>query len=206
MHKKLMIIGASGHGKVVADIAKKNGYEEIKFLDDDKNKKRNGIYEVVGTSEDIDKYLNDYDFFVGIGNNEVRKKISKLLTEKNIKQPILIHPNAVIDATVTIGEGTVIMANAVINADTKIAKHCIINTSSTVDHDCVLENYVHVAPGSHLSGNVHVGNLTWIGVGSTVINNITICDSCFLGAGAVVIKNIKDRGTYVGVPIRMVEK
>lgn len=199
MCKKLIIIGASGHGKVVADIAKKNGYEEIKFLDDDRSKKQNGIYEVIGTSEDIDKYLNEYDFFVGIGNNKVRKRISKLLTANNIMQPILIHPSAVIDKTVVIEEGTVVMANVVINADAKIGKQCIINTASTVDHDCVIGNFSHISPGVNIAGTVCIGNTCWIGIGSSIINNISICDECIIGAGSVVINSIRKKGTYVGI-------
>lgn len=134
MKDKIVIIGASGHGKVVADIAKLNGYQEIVFVDDDINKEKCGLYKVVGTSNDVSKYKERYDFFVAIGSNDIREKLTDKLNDLNIEPILLIHPSAVIDATVSISSGTVIMANAVLNADVKIGKGCIINTGSTVDH------------------------------------------------------------------------
>lgn len=206
MENRIVIIGASGHGKVIADIAKLNGYQEIVFLDDDKTKKKNGMYDVLGTTEDVVKYKENHDFIIAVGNNEIREKISNILEKENIKQTTLIHPSAVIDQTATIDAGTVIMANAVVNASAKIGKGCIINTASTIDHDCLLENYVHVSPGAHVAGTVHIGKSTWLGTGTNVINNISITKQCIIGAGSVVIKDIKTSGTYVGSPVRMVIK
>lgn len=201
--KKLIIIGASGHGKVIANIAKLNGYTDITFLDDDLSKKKNGKYDVIGTSSDIDKYRNvDTDFFVGIGNNAIRKKMTEILLEKEIHQPILIHPSAVIDETASIEEGTAVMANVVINADARIGKYCIINTATTVDHDCIIHDYVHLSPGVHVAGTVEIGKSCWIGIGASIINNITICKDCVVGAGSVVIKNVEETGIYVGVPVK----
>ena len=201
MDKKLLIIGAGGHGKVIADIAKLNGYKEIAFLDDDTTKKKNGKYDVINTTAAIDEYINDYDFFVGIGDNQIRKKLTIKLKQKNIVQPVLIHPSAVIDSTVSIGNGTVVMANVVINADSKIGDGCIINTSSSIDHDCLINNYTHISPGVHVAGTVSVGECTWIGIGTSIKNNLYITSNCIIGAGAAVVKNIKEQGTYVGVPV-----
>lgn len=204
MKDRIMIIGAGGHGKVVADIARLNGYKEILFLDDDISRKTNGRYQVVGTSNDIDRYKEEYDFFVAVGGNDMRERITVKLSEMNIEQPILIHPSATVDETVKIGEGTVIMANAVINADSKIGRGCIINTSASIDHDCIIDDYVHISPGAHIAGGVQIGRKTWIGAGSTVINNVSICEQCIVGAGSVVIKDIAECGTYVGSPARKV--
>ena len=204
MAEKLIIIGAGGHGKVIADIAKLNGYKEIYFLDDDINKQFNGKYKVVGTLNDIGKYLNDYDFFVGIGDNQIRKTITKRLNELNIELPVLIHPSAIIDETVSIQPGTVVMANVVINADSKIGIGCIINTSSSVDHDCLINDYAHISPGVHIAGNVHIGEDVWIGTGAAIINNTNIYKDCIIGAGGVVIYDIKEKGIFVGCPIRRI--
>lgn len=201
--KKIIIIGASGHGKVIANIAELNGYEEIYFLDDDKTKIKNSKYDVIGTSKEIEKYL-DYDFIVGIGNNKIRAKIMDELEMKKCNIVSLIHPRAIIDDTVSIEQGSVVMANAVINADTKVGKGCIINTSCSVDHDCILEDYVHVCPGAHIAGSVFVKEHTWIGIGSSIKNNITITSNVLIGAGGVVIKDINEEGTYVGVPAKRI--
>lgn len=201
MNTTLIIIGASGHGKVIADLAETlQQYKEIYFLDDDPKKKSCMGYQVIGTSADIDSYVTKADFAVAIGNAKVREKILEGLLQKDASIPVLIHPNACVAKHVQIGAGTVVMAGSVIQADCCIGKGCIINTCSSVDHECVLEDYVHVAVGTHLAGAVEVGKSTWIGAGTTVINNIKICERCMIGAGALVVKNIENAGTYIGVP------
>ncbi len=198
--KKLAIIGASGHGKVVADIAKKNGYKEILFLDDDDSVRECGDFPVVGKSFEAETI--DADVIIGIGNANIRSRIQEAVPEE--KLITLIHPDAVVAEDVLIGAGTVIMAGAVINPGAKIGKGCIVNTCSSVDHDCVIGDYVHIAVGGHLCGMVSVGNKTWIGAGATVVNNVAICPDCMIGAGAAVVKNIDSAGTYIGVPARRI--
>lgn len=196
--KKLVIIGASGHGKVIADIAVRNGYEDIVFLDDDGAVKECAAFPVVGkTSEALHM---DGDKVVAIGNASIREEISK-----KIKPVTLIHPDAVVSRRVEIGEGTVVMAGAVVNSDVKIGKGCIINTGASIDHDCVIENYVHISVGAHVAGTCVIGEKTWIGAGTTVSNNVNICSGCMVGAGSVVIKDIREAGTFVGVPARKVK-
>lgn len=199
--KKLAIIGASGHGKVIADIAVKNGYKEIVFLDDNPNAQECAGFRVVGPSEDVDKY-SDYDVIVAIGNASIRKKMHKQVGEYRLTT--LIHPQSVISRRVTIGKGTVVMAGAIINSDTNIGEGCIINTGASVDHDCNIGDFVHVSVGAHVAGTVTIGDGTWIGAGTTVSNNIVICSECMIGCGAVVVSNISESGTYVGSPVRKI--
>lgn len=205
MQKKVVIIGASGHARVIADIVKKSNDELIGFLDDNEKIQGSIIFEdkiVLGnTSEEFIKKYSDCYFIIGIGSNHVRKIISQKYP--NLKWYTAIHPSAVIGSNVTIGEGTAIMAGTVINTGTNIGKHCILNTCSSLDHDNILEDYVHVSPGSHLAGTVKIGEGTWICAGVTVINNISIANNNVIGAGATVIRNIEENdSTFVGVPIR----
>ncbi|MFZ7109039.1 NeuD/PglB/VioB family sugar acetyltransferase [Avibacterium avium] len=195
-NKKLVIIGASGHGKVVADIAKLTGYSEILFLDDNESIKECNGYPVIGKTELLETL--DNDIFIAIGNNKIRRELIKNLQNK--KLVTLIHPNAIITKDTKIGKGTVIMAGAVINSNCSIGEGVIINTSSSIDHDCYIGNYTHASVGCHIAGTVDIGQNCWLGIGSIVSNNITICDDSIIGAGAVVIKNIEKAGTYVGVP------
>lgn len=199
--KRLAIIGASGHGKVLADIAVKNGYTDIRFFDDNENLNECGGYPVAGKSNEAAAW--DAEIIVGIGNAGIRKRIQETFSEDRLAT--LIHPNAVIADNVVIRAGTAVMAGAVINPGTRIGKGCIINTCASVDHDCMVGDYVHVSVGSHLCGTVTIGDETWIGAGATVINNVSICPECMIGAGAVVVKNIEKSGTYVGVPTRELE-
>ncbi|MDA2271786.1 acetyltransferase [Bacillus thuringiensis] len=206
MKKKLLIIGASGQGKVVADVAlKMNKWQSIVFLDDNESVKSSLGIEVIGKSMDFLNYIEDYDFFVGIGNNVIREEIQGKLEAEGASLPTLIHPSAIIGDQVEFGAGTVVMAGAVINCCTIIGKGCIINTGSTIDHDNLIEDYVHISPGVHLAGTIKVGRGTWLGIGSVVSNNISITDGCRIGAGALVIRNINETGTYVGVPVKKIK-
>lgn len=205
MKKELVIIGASGQGKVVADIALKlQKYEKIVFLDDNKETKDCMGIPVVGSSKDVEKYINQADVFVAIGNCKVREKITKELLSFGASIATLIHPMAVIANNVSIGDGTVVMAGAVINSDSKIGRGCIINTCASIDHDCNIADYVHVSVGAHICGTVMVDENTWIGAGAIIKNNISICGECMIGAGAVVVKDIEEAGTYVGMPAKQV--
>ena len=206
MKNRLIIIGASGHGKVVADIAvKMNKWQSIAFLDDNESIKVCMDIPVIGKTDDALKYKDEADFFVAIGNNATRERVQTKLESEGASIATLIHPNAIIGHQVSVGIGTVIMAGAVINSSSVIGKGCIINTNSSVDHDCVLEDYVHVSPGASLAGSVKIGKSSWIGIGSVISNNINICSGCMLGAGTVVIRDITEPGTYVGIPVRKID-
>lgn len=195
---RLIIIGASGHGKVVADIATLNGFTDIVFLDNNPAISSCAGYPVLGPDTMIAEL--DGDVFVAVGNADIRKRLMERDYTRHF--PILIHPNAVVAKDVEIGAGSVVMAGTVINPGARIGKGVIVNTSSSVDHDCVVGDYCHIAVGAHLSGTVVVGEGTWIGTGATVSNNIIICGDCMIGAGAVVIKDVHIPGIYMGVPAR----
>lgn len=205
MKDKLLIIGANGHGKVVADIALKlNKWQSIAFLDDNENIESSMGIDVIGKTKDAFMYVEDYDIFVGIGNNTIREKIQRMLEAEDATIPTLIHPSAIIGKQVELGFGSVVMAGAVINCCSKIGNGCIINTSVTIDHDNFIDDYVHISPGSHLAGTVRVGRSSWLGIGSIVSNNVNIFSGCIVGAGAVVVRDITETGNYVGVPARRV--
>ena len=201
MSNRLIIIGAGGHGKGIADIAVKNGYTNISFLDDGATGDRMG-FPIIGTTAEVEG-LNDgkTDFVIGIGNNKIRKMIAE---KYDVNWVTLIHPSAQIATGVSIGEGTVIMAQAVVNACAVVGRHCIVNTRAVVEHDNFLGDFVHISPRVALGGTVRIGEQSHIGIGATVINNINVCRDCTVGGGAVVIRNIEHRGTYVGIPAKEV--
>lgn len=197
MNSRLIIIGAGGHGRVIADIALKNGYKNIFFVDDFA-KGECMDFPIVGTVDKTQE-LNDgkTDFVVAVGDNKVREDIA---CRFNVSWATLIHPSAQIGTNVTVGEGTVVMANAVINPGVVIGNHCIINSASVVEHDCKISSFVHISVRAALGGTVEIGKSTFVGIGAAVKNNISICSDCVIGAGAVVVRNIESSGVYVGVP------
>lgn len=202
MKKSIVIIGAGGHGKVIADIVLSSGDIVTGFLDDDCKEKSICGFPVLGRISDYVEYKDHSMFVVAIGNAKIREKIVSELSDVNWYTAI--HPTAVVSRMATnIGCGTVIMANAVVNPGASIGKHCIINTAAVVEHDNVIEDYVHISVGAKIAGTVHIGKRTWIGIGATAKNNISICDDCMIGAGGVVVKDILIPGTYIGVPVTM---
>jgi len=207
MKEKLLIVGAGGHGKVLADISRRiNRWKYIAYVDDNLVGQSIMGIDVIGKASDAFLLIPEYDIIVGIGNNTVRYQYQSKLEASGASIPILIHPNAVVGDEVTFGNGTVVMAGAVINCCTKIGKGCIINAGSTVDHDNIIEDYVHISPGVHIAGTVRIGRATWLGIGSIVSNNLKITSDCIIGAGAVVINDLMHPGTYVGVPARRVSE
>ena len=199
--KKLMILGAGGHGKVVADIARLCGYEQIAFLDDDTTKTAWVSYPVLGTTQQFQQY-SDWEFFVAMGNSQLRQQLHDALAEAGKTIATLVHPKAVVAQSAQLGRGSIVMAGVVINPDAVIGDGCIINTCASVDHDCVVEDFCHISVGSHLSGTVHLQQHVLLGIGATVSNNLTICPNCTIGAGAAVITDICQSGTYIGVPAK----
>lgn len=200
--KHVVIIGASGHGKVIANIIQLSGDQVVGFLDDDYKKTEVYGLPILGEIKKAEKFQK-YEFIIAIGNNYIRKKIAEHYSY--LKYYTAIHPSAIIDKSTIIKKGSVIMASAVINAESKIGRHCIINTASIIEHDNIIGDYVHISPNATLSGTVSVGKCSHIGAGATVINNVNIVDNVIVGAGSVVIKDLKDSGTYVGAPAKLID-
>lgn len=203
---KLLIYGASGHGKVVGDIAMSLGWKNLQFYDEQYaempklyNKKAVGDWQLL-----LDDLSGASGVIVAIGNNYHRENYLKLLQERNAPIVSLIHSSAVISEYSKIGTGSVVMPNVVVNAGAVVGVGTILNTSSSVDHDCEIDSFVHLSPGAKLAGGVKVGGCSWLGLNSCVIENITIGDSVIVGAGAVVVKDVGDNKKVLGVPAREV--
>ncbi len=201
MRDKLMIIGAGGQGAVCADVAKLCGYKTIEFLDDIRLEKEN----VKGPTSLLPSVVGDYDIFVAIGDNRIRRSFIEKAISANGDLATLIHPSSIISENVKIGAGTVVTAGAVINPGAVVGIGVIVNTLSSVDHNCELGDYSHIGVGSHLAGTVKTGEETFVGAGAVIINNISIAPQTVIGAGAVVIKDLTETGTYVGVPVRKIK-
>ena len=213
--KKIAILGASGHGKVIAEIAELNGFDEVVFFDDawtdnerggeceEQYQRSDFPWKVVGNTESLLACLRDFeDCAVGIGDNGTRWEKLSSLKRAGARLTPLIHPNATVSRYTELGEGSVVMAKAVINPFVKVGEACIVNTGSTIDHDCVLEHAVHVCPGANLAGGVEVGSESWVGIGACVRQYLKIGSGVKIGAGAAVVKDVSDHQTVVGIPAR----
>ncbi len=201
---RLALLGASGHGKVVADMAQLLGWQSVQFFDDAwPSFASNCHWPVAGDTTTLLAHLQEFDgVLVSIGHCATRWQKQRTLQAAGAQLVSLVHPRACVSSLATLGVGSVVMAGAVVNVDAVVGEACIINTGASVDHDCKLGHAVHICPGAHLSGDVAVGVCSWIGVGVAVRQGVRIGAEVMVGAGAVVVKDVSDGHTLVGNPAR----
>jgi acetyltransferase EpsM len=194
-----VLMGAGGHGAVVAEAIELSGGKIENFVDHFSTSKELCGYGIV--SEHNGLVHDNSKFIVTIGDNVTRK--TRVLERERV-YGIVKHPGASISKRSLLGEGSVVMAGVCINTNTRIGKHCIINTSSTIDHDCIIDDFVHVAPSSALAGGVEVGEGSFIGLGAFIIQGVKIGKWCVIGAGSVVIRDVPDFSVVAGVPAKFI--
>ncbi len=204
--KRIAIVGASGHGKVVADVASLLGWEVIEFFDDRwPQMQHNDHWPVSGSSETLHNRMKEFDcFIIAIGDNQTRLSKLEDFTTHREKIGTLVHPRAVVSHYSEIGRGAVIFANAVVNPGAHVGDGVIINTGALIDHDCLIGNGVHVSPGAVLAGGVSIGDCSWIGMGACVRQMISVGERSIVGMGAVVIRNVPNDVTVVGNPAHVI--
>lgn len=200
---RLLIFGAGGHGRVVADTAEAGGeWSEIAFIDDKyPDLCSSGSWPVVGSSSDMQQLRNSWDAIViAIGDNRLRYELQQTASSAGFPLATIVHPSAQIAGQIEIGEGSVVFANAVINSGSRLGRSVILNTAATIDHDCVIGDGVHISPGAHIAGDVVVAKLAWVGIGSVIINGVAVGEAAIVAAGAAVISDVDIGQTVAGVP------
>ena len=206
MNSGLLIIGAGGHGRVVADIAEQLGdWSQLAFLDNDGDLPNRvmGIPVLKGINDNGSLRSRYPDAVVAVGNCSRRMQLIDEFSALGFRLPTILHPTAAVSRHAEIGAGSQILAMSVINVGARIGAGCIINTAATVDHDCELGDGVHVSPGAHLAGGVRIARCSWIGIGASVRENCQIGCEATIGAGASVVSDIGDGQTVVGVPAKL---
>lgn len=197
MNTLLSILGAGGHGRVLADLGQALGYQDIQFHDAAyPDILENRVWPVVGCPEILPL---EGDIALGIGNNQARMGLLEAMPRPVVS---LIHPSAIISPHAVIGAGSVICAGAIIGPFTRIGRACIINTGASVDHDCTLHDGVHLSPGVRLGGGVTIGTRSWVGIGASVREYKTLGADVMIGAGAAVITDVTDGARFGGVPAK----
>jgi acetyltransferase EpsM len=208
MNNQIIIWGASGHARVVADIWRLNGGRVAGFLDDVNRDKHGTTFcdsKILGGREILKESRQNgvEQICIGIGSGKARLRLSTTAEEAGFRLVSVIHPKAIVASDVKIGAGTVIASGAVINPNVTIGRNVIINTGATVDHDSVIEEGAHIGPGAHLAASINIGRLSWVGIGATVIERIFIGANALVGAGAVVVRNIPESVVAYGNPARI---
>ncbi len=208
----ILIWGASGHARVVADILRLEGrYAVAGFLDDIHPERRGETFcgaQVLGGREQLAVLRKQgvEAALIAVGDPGTRLKLAELACARGYRLVTAVHPRAVVAGDAVLGEGTVIVAGAIVNPGCWIGRNVILNTASSIDHDCVVEDGVHVAPGACLAGNVVVGRGAWVGIGAVVVERVRIGAASVIGAGAVVVRDLPEGVVAYGVPARVQRK
>lgn len=208
----LLIWGAGGHAKVVAEAVFLMGCHEIVgYLDDVSAGRRGERFQnatILGGREILDQFPRDgrHQAFVAFGHNAARLAALDLLRAGGWKVPVVIHPAAMVSSTAALAEGACVMAGAVLQASTRVGRAVIVNSSATVDHDSVLEEGCHIAPGAKLGGDVVVGRRSLVAMGAVVTPGVRIGADVVVGAGSVVLEDVPDGARVWGVPARLQEE
>lgn len=202
--QNLAIIGAGGHGRVVADCAAAAGWTSISFFDDrypDSNE--TAIWPILGNPHTLLNSVPRFDgVIVAIGNGAARLAWHEKLDQAGAVLVNVIHPRSCVSPHAQLGRGVVVAPGAIINIGASISDAAIINTAASVDHDCNIGEAVHVAPGAHMSGNVTIGRLSWIGAGAVIRQGVNIGARTMIGAGAVVVTDLGSDVVAIGCPAK----
>ena len=206
MSQALLIVGAGGNGRVIADLADAAGtWDRIAFLDDQTlDVSEDRPWSTVGTCDDIATAAADFTHvIVGFGDNALRMSWLPRAESSGLQLATLISQFSAISLRAKLGDGSVVMPGAVANLGVQTGKGCILNTGSSVDHDCQLGTAVHIAPGAAVGGDVSIGDGSWVGLGASIRQGLTIGQGVTIGAGAAVVTDLPDGCTAVGVPARI---
>jgi acetyltransferase EpsM len=205
----IVIIGAGGHAKVVADIARRAGLAVAGFLDTVNPDRQGAPFQgvtVLGGLEQLDLLASKgvRQAVVAVGDCTARLHLAEYALGAGFMLPVLIHPSAVLAPDALVGDGTVLAAGAIVNPGASVGAHVIVNTAASVDHDCVVGDGVHIAVGARLAGRVTIGRGTWIGMGALVKEGVRVGAESIVGAGALVLEDVPDRVTAYGSPAKVV--
>lgn len=200
---RLLVFGAGGHGRVVADVAHACGiWHEIAFIDDRfPGLTRTGPWPVIGAAKDLEQLrIRFASVALGIGDNAARVRVMAQVLELGFALPAIVHPSASVSQYASLGKGTVVFPRAIVNIGAEVGDAVIVNSGAIVEHDCRLKTGVHISPGAALAGAVQVAEESWIGIGAAIRQGVRIGRAVKIGAGAVLLNDVADGQTMIGVP------
>lgn len=168
MKKNLLILGAGGHGRCIAEVAALTGeFSQVDFLDDSWQAETELESNIIGRVQHLAEHKDAFSHaIIGIGNNNLREKLQAEVLAQGMNLATLVHPTAFISPSAQIGRGTIVFAGVVIGHNTQVGENVIVNCNSTIDHDGFVDDFAHLGVGVHLAGNSQIGRSVFIQAGS----------------------------------------
>jgi sugar O-acyltransferase (sialic acid O-acetyltransferase NeuD family) len=205
--RRIFVYGASGHGKVVADILISGGEREFAGFVDDRQQQGSTVmgFPIVGSGEWLHREASNSRVAIALGTGEsrFRRSLAALCSHWGIEILTLIHPAATVSRSARLGPGSVVMAGAIINPEANVGAGVIVNTGAIVEHDVEIGDYAHVAPNAAMGGASRLGDSSHLGLGAVVLQRVSIGSHTIVGAGAVVVRNLPDHVVAIGIPARI---
>lgn len=206
--KRIVVYGAGGHGKVVADILLASGVSTLLgFIDDDERRAGSSVLNmtVLGGADWLKREAarGEVAVALGVGDNSLRESVSKRCAALGVEILTLVHPDATVSRWASLGAGTVVMAGARINPAASLGRAVIVNTGAVVEHDVVVGDYAHLSPNAVMGGAARLGSHSHLGLGAVILPGVEVGDSAIIGAGAVVVKDIPNSVIATGIPARV---
>ncbi|CAN5149414.1 acetyltransferase [soil metagenome] len=208
---RIVIVGSSGHAKVVIDIVRKQGVHELVGLVDRFRPVGESTFgfDVLGTEADLPRLVRSHGIrgvLIAIGDNWSRERVADQIIAANpgLFLARAIHPSANLALEASIGDGTVVMAGASIGPAATIGRGCIVNSHASIDHDAVMHDFASLGPGAVTGGGCRIGQQSAIGIGSVLLQGRSIGAHCVVGAGSLVTRDIGDAVVAYGRPAKIV--
>jgi sugar O-acyltransferase (sialic acid O-acetyltransferase NeuD family) len=205
--KKIAVIGYSGHAYVIISSLEKSGSRVLGYFD--KEAKAVNPFELAYLGSESDEaglaVLKEYDYFISIGDNIIRRKVQERLSDLAHSPINVIDPTSSLQSRVELGSGVFIAPNALVNSLSVIGNGVVCNSGSVIEHECFIDDYAFISPGAVVCGNVRIGKNAFIGANATIKQGVKIGDGAIVGAGSVVIGDIEDNMKVVGNPHRIID-
>jgi sugar O-acyltransferase (sialic acid O-acetyltransferase NeuD family) len=209
--ENIIVIGSSGHAKVVIDTIEKQGlYKIVGLIDDFRHVgERTWEYSVLGRVEDLPRIVTEYsspNILIAIGSNFGRKMVAEKIYQfwPAIHFPCIVHPNNVISRNVSVGEGTIIGPQVRIAPDCQIGRFCNLLATSNIGHDVMMGDFCSIAPGTAIGGNVEIGYGTAISLGVTINQRVIVGEHTIIGTGAIVVRDVPSYVVAYGSPAKII--
>ena len=207
---RIFVYGASGHGKVVADILLARSIALEGFIDDDPSLKSTEILglKIKGDGGWLTEQTRHGPISVAlaVGDNLERRKIANRCLALNIELITAVHPAATVAPSAILERGVVAAAGCQVNPDASVGEGTILNTGTVVEHDCRIGRFAHLSPNAAIGGGASLGDFSWLGMGCVVIHGVSVGSGCIVGAGAAVVEDVPDWVVTVGVPARVIKE